>query len=112
MSGRPWWSLAILALPVTGRAETCDLYQKWIKDDTGGATPCSSTTTPTDLVLTGGGGNLESVPVPLCIDGSDTCAEPEVLCADGTNAFFHVDAGTGDGVNRWVFVFTGGPVCP
>ena len=72
---------------------------------------------PDEVVPANGDGNLNTVVVPLCADGGDTCPGQELRCVDGTRPVYYVDPADEpdepdqSDLNRWLFTFQGGGSC-
>ncbi|MGQ0595164.1 MAG: pectin acetylesterase-family hydrolase [Gammaproteobacteria bacterium] len=100
----------LTALPGSARAETCTMYEKYVKES-GVGTLCASTGNFKEVTASGGTGSYYARRVPKCdSDGTDTsCSSNFVKSLDGTRAFYHIDPNPGS--NAWVFFFDGGGAC-
>ena len=107
----PKWAITVLlaAVPAAAGAETCTLYQKYLKDTVG--TPCNGQSNFREVTAAGGAGTFYARRVPKCdADGTDaSCSSNFVKSLDGTRAFYHVDPAPDS--NRWVIFFDGGGSC-
>jgi hypothetical protein len=110
--GIPKWALAVLAaaVPAAAGAETCTMYEKYVKDF-GAGTSCASTGNFREVTASGGSGTFYARRVPKCdADGTDTsCIGNFVKSLDGTRAFYHVDPVPDS--DRWVIFLEGGGSC-
>ena len=100
----------LTALPGSARAETCTMYEKYVKES-GAGTLCASTGNFKEVTASGGTGSYYARRVPKCdSDGTDaSCSSNFVKSLDGTRAFYHIDPNPNS--NDWVFFFDGGGAC-
>lgn len=103
----------VLAAPAGSEAETCTMYEKYVKDH-GSGDLCTTTagTAYADHTPTGGAGILHAYKVPYCpATGLDTgCTDDEMARSlDGTRGFYHLDVGSDR--TKWVFLLEGGGAC-
>ncbi len=99
------------AVPSLAFAETCTMYQKYVKEF-GAGTPCADQGSRfREVTASGGTGTFYARKVPKCdADGTDTgCSSNFVSSLDGTRAYYHIDPVPGS--HRWVIFFEGGGSC-
>jgi hypothetical protein len=109
---RTFAAVAVLAsASAVAQAETCSMYQKFVKDQTG--ILCANQGTRfREVTAVGGNGTFYARKVPKCdATGTDTgcLATTFVRSLDGTRAYYHVDPVPGS--KNWVFFFEGGQAC-
>ena len=103
--------LVTAAIPERVLAETCSLYQKYVKDE-GAGTLCVNQNAYFETTPVADTGTLYARPVPRCeATGREWgCGVPNwVRSLDGTQAFYHVDPVPRS--TRWVIAFQGGGAC-